>query len=372
MTGAGTGGAGTGCYAQYYKDSNGTTHLVDPPLGTRTDATLNFNSTAGWPNNLVPGVAPTGTLFSGRWSGRLLAPATGTFNFYTGSADGIRLFINGQLLINHWTDHAYTTHAAALALTAGQFYDIVVEYYQNLGDAVLRLDYECTAGGIARQVIPAARVYPAGAPLLLARPGPVTLSTGQTIGFNVLATGGGALTYQWQRNNVNIAGATSTSLLLQDPLATQAGTYRVIVTNAMGSTTSGSAGLAIPDTDGDSIPDYWETQNGLNPAVTNPGDTDGDGASDVAEYLAGTHPQNAASHLTLSVIQGTVPVTNYRLSFTGQSNRSYSLQYKNTLSAPTWSPHHQIPAANGLRALKFIDPAAGQAERYYRVITPLE
>ena len=372
VTGAGTGGAGTGWYAQYYKDSNGTTHLVDPPLGTRTDATLNFNSTAGWPNNFVPGVAPTGTLFSGRWSGRLLAPATGTFNFYTGSADGIRLFINGQLLINHWTDHAYTTHAAALALTAGQFYDIVVEYYQNLGDAVLRLDYECTAAGIARQVIPAARVYPAGAPLLLARPGPVTLSTGQTIGFNVLATGGGALTYQWQRNNVNIAGATSTSLLLQDPLATQAGTYRVIVTNAMGSTTSGSAGLAIPDTDGDSIPDYWETQNGLNPAVANPGDTDGDGASDVAEYLAGTHPQNAASHLTLSVIQGTVPVTNYRLSFTGQSNRSYSLQYKNTLSAPTWSPLHQIPAANGLRALKFIDPAAGQAERYYRVITPLE
>ena len=372
VTGNGTGGAGTGWYAQYYKDSNGTTHLVDPPLGTRTDATLNFNSTAGWPNNFVPGVAPTGTLFSGRWSGRLLAPATGTFNFYTGSADGIRLFINGQLLINHWTDHAYTTHAAALALTAGQFYDIVVEYYQNLGDAVLRLDYECTAGGIARQVIPAARVYPAGAPLLLARPGPVTLSTGQTIGFNVLATGGGALTYQWQRNNVNIAGATSTSLLLQDPLATQAGTYRVIVTNAMGSTTSGSAGLAIPDTDGDSIPDYWETQNGLNPAVANPGDTDGDGASDVAEYLAGTHPQNAASHLTLSVIQGTVPVTNYRLSFTGQSNRSYSLQYKNTLSAPTWSPLHQIPAANGLRALKYIDPAAGQAERYYRVITPLE
>ena len=372
VTGTGTGGAGTGWYAQYYKDSNGTTHLVDPPLGTRTDATLNFNSTAGWPNNFVPGVAPTGTLFSGRWSGRLLAPATGTFNFYTGSADGIRLFINGQLLINHWTDHAYTTHAAALALTAGQFYDIVVEYYQNLGDAVLRLDYECTAAGIARQVIPAARVYPAGAPLLLARPGPVTLSSGQTIGFNVLATGGGALTYQWQRNNVNIAGATGTSLLLQDPLATQAGTYRVIVTNAMGSTTSGSAGLAIPDTDGDSIPDYWETQNGLNPAVANPGDTDGDGASDVAEYLAGTHPQNAASHLTLSVIQGTVPVTNYRLSFTGQSNRSYSLQYKNTLSAPTWSPLHQIPAANGLRALKFIDPAAGQAERYYRVITPLE
>ena len=31
-----------------------------------------------------------------------------------------------------------------------------------------------------------------------------------------------------------------------------------------------------------------------------------------------------------------------------------------------------IPAANGVRALKFIDPAAGQAERYYRVITPLE
>ena len=70
------------------------------------------------------------------------------------------------------------------------------------------------------------------------------------------------------------------------------------------------------------------------------------------------------------MVKGTVPVTNYRLSFTGQSNRSYTLQYKDTLGATTWTPLRQVPSAIGTRALKFIDPATGQPERYYRVVTP--
>ena len=44
--------------------------------------------------------------FSVRWSGQVLAPVTGTYTFTTTSDDGVRLYVNGQLLIDNWTDHA--------------------------------------------------------------------------------------------------------------------------------------------------------------------------------------------------------------------------------------------------------------------------
>ncbi len=46
----------------------------------------------------------------------------------------------------------------------------------------------------------------------------------------------------------------------------------------------------MTDTDSDGIPDFWETANGLNPAVANGGDTDNDGSTDLNEYLVGTKP----------------------------------------------------------------------------------
>jgi len=39
---------------------------------------------------------------------------------YTQSDDGVRLWVNGQALVNDWTDHATTETSGAIALTAGQ------------------------------------------------------------------------------------------------------------------------------------------------------------------------------------------------------------------------------------------------------------
>ena len=60
----------------------------------------------------------------------------------------------------------------------------------------------------------------------------------------------------------------------------------------------------------------------------------------------------------------------YKLSFTAQSNRSYTVQYKNAMSGATWTTLQQVPAAYGLRALEFVDPATDQPQRFYRAITP--
>ena len=73
--------------------------------------------------------------FSARWTGRVEAPVTGSYRFSTVSDDGIRLWINGQQVINNWTDHAITTNtSAAITLTAGVRYTITLEFYEKGGD----------------------------------------------------------------------------------------------------------------------------------------------------------------------------------------------------------------------------------------------
>ena len=94
----------------------------------------------------------------------------------------------------------------------------------------------------------------------------------------------------------------------------------------------------VSDTDGDGLPDGWETQNGLNP--TNAigldganGDPDGDGFTNLQEFLAGTDPQDASSLLAITDIAGTgrlitwqsIPGRNYQVLSTTNVNGTFQL-----------------------------------------------
>ena len=148
---------GSGWSAQYFKDAAVGSHLVGSPLATRTDATINFTTASGWANTLVPSLGLD--RFSVRWSGQFLAPATATYTFHTTSDDGVRLYVNGQTVIDNWTNHAPTPNSGSVTLNAGQFYPIVLEFYEFGGGAVIPLEYESTAAGIPRQIVPADRVF---------------------------------------------------------------------------------------------------------------------------------------------------------------------------------------------------------------------
>lgn len=83
------------------------------------------------------------------------------------------------------------------------------------------------------------------APQVVQQPANFQAETGAAAYFSVVATGSRPLGYQWQRNGVNIAGATAEWLLLQNLNAADAGTYTVKVSNAAGSATSAGATLTV-------------------------------------------------------------------------------------------------------------------------------
>lgn len=83
------------------------------------------------------------------------------------------------------------------------------------------------------------------APAIVTHPSNVTVPAGQPATFSVTATGSVPLSYQWQKNAVSIAGATGASYTIGSAQPANAGSYRVIVSNAAGSATSNPAQLTV-------------------------------------------------------------------------------------------------------------------------------
>ncbi|MCP4610010.1 MAG: hypothetical protein GY845_14980 [Planctomycetes bacterium] len=138
-----------GLFGEYY---HGT---ADDPwrelIIERIDPTVNFN----WSGSPDPLMNPDG--FTVRWTGKIEVPASATYTFHTQSDDGIRLWVNGEQLINNWTDHGDTPDSGDIALSAGQRYDIVLEYYENGGGAICQLFWQSPT--IARQIIPSQYLF---------------------------------------------------------------------------------------------------------------------------------------------------------------------------------------------------------------------
>jgi hypothetical protein len=146
-------GTGSGLTGQYYNNIDFTALTL-----TRTDATVNFDWGSGSPD---PSIAPN--TFSIRWTGQVQAQFGETYTFYTDSDDGVRLWVNGQLIINNWTDHAVTENSGTISLSAGQLYTIKMEYYQNGGLAVAKLLW--SSPSTPKQVIPQSQLVPTSPPV---------------------------------------------------------------------------------------------------------------------------------------------------------------------------------------------------------------
>lgn len=142
---------GGGLTAQYFDNIDFTN-----PKVTRTDPTVSFDFGTGSPDPLLAADS-----FSVRWTGTITPAFNQAYTIYTTSDDGIRVTLNGSVVIDNFTDHAPTENSGTTAvLVAGQAYPIQIDYYENTGGAVATLSW--SSASQAKQIVPQSRLAPGG------------------------------------------------------------------------------------------------------------------------------------------------------------------------------------------------------------------
>jgi uncharacterized repeat protein (TIGR03806 family) len=142
---------GTGLEGKYYNDANFSNLAL-----TRIDPTIDFNWGGGSPDPSMGN-----NIFSIRWEGQIQPLYSETYTFTTTTDDGVRLWVNNQLIIDKWILQAPTSWTGSIALTAGQKVDIRMDFYENQGGAVAQLEWESPSQ--AREIVPTNFLFPAGA-----------------------------------------------------------------------------------------------------------------------------------------------------------------------------------------------------------------
>jgi PA14 domain/Domain of unknown function (DUF1929)/Glyoxal oxidase N-terminus len=143
-----TTGNGTGLTGKYYDAKNFTMLRV-----TRIDPTVNFDWVQGSPD---PSIGPD--TFSVRWTGQVQPQFNQTYTFHATTDDGVRLWVNGVQIINHWVDGAAAEYTGTISLQANQLYTIQMDYYENGGTASAKLEWSSPSQ--PKQVIPQTQLYP--------------------------------------------------------------------------------------------------------------------------------------------------------------------------------------------------------------------
>ena len=113
----------SGLNAVYFNNSDFTGSTV-----ARTDSQVAFTWAGASPASGIGG-----TTFSVRWNGLVKPYTNETYTFITRNNDGVRLWVNGKLLIDSWKSQPTTTRAATISLKANRLYDLRVEHFADSG-----------------------------------------------------------------------------------------------------------------------------------------------------------------------------------------------------------------------------------------------
>jgi chitodextrinase len=194
----------TGCY---YNNID----LSGNPVLNRTDSQINFDWASGSPD---PSVAPGD--FSVRWQGNF-SFSQGTYTFNVVTSDGMRLYIDGNSVLDRWRDQPPYMYRIELTLSAGTHL-LTVEYYDHTRSSTAHLSWQNNA--------------PQAAPVIssfTATPSIVTAGASATLSWSV----SGASTVSIDHGVGDVSTATSKSL---SPAQTT--TYTLTAINSAGSATA--------------------------------------------------------------------------------------------------------------------------------------
>ena len=145
----------SGLRGAYY---SGTT-LAGRPAILRTDTGTNSSFTYNISSGSWPGSPLGTTVFSARWTGQLIIPASGTYLIGAISDDGMRVSLDGNVVAQAWADRAPAeTDSAPMQLARGA-HRIVAEFYQNQGGAQFNLRWE-QPGATTTSDVPVSSLVP--------------------------------------------------------------------------------------------------------------------------------------------------------------------------------------------------------------------
>jgi len=140
--------ASRGWRAEFYNN----TDLEGEPVVVRHDEAIEFEWEYEPPAEGVPA-----DRFSARWTGYLETPATGDYTFTTYTDDGVRLWIDDELVIDHWTNQSAKSHSAVRRLAGGVRYAVRMEFYDRGGRATAALYW--TPPGSNRSALSAREIF---------------------------------------------------------------------------------------------------------------------------------------------------------------------------------------------------------------------
>ncbi|MGF1577974.1 MAG: PA14 domain-containing protein [Gemmataceae bacterium] len=107
-------------------------------VSVRVDPTVDFPNDAFGDD--AQGLVASDDQYSIRWTGFVKIDRTGPWTFTTISNDGVRLWVDGQQIINHWDQHRATRDRGTIALSEG-WHPIRLEYFEQNGTTHMELRY---------------------------------------------------------------------------------------------------------------------------------------------------------------------------------------------------------------------------------------
>jgi uncharacterized repeat protein (TIGR03806 family) len=169
-------GNGAGLKGEYFANATSASPFNGAPVLVQTNDTVNFSTATNWPGALVGS-----NLFTVRWTGSVQPQFTESYSFITTADDGVRLHLNGQLLIDDWVDKTNATgRTNSIALVAQQFYAIELDYYQATNNAGVTLAWSSPSTPL--NVVPQTQLYP------FTNPPPTVLVTAPANGASYTAS----------------------------------------------------------------------------------------------------------------------------------------------------------------------------------------
>ena len=113
-----------GLYTEYFRDTDPTAQ----PFFSRTNL---LNHTNWFYGSRQPSFDGAADLQSIRWTGTLTPSETGMYNIIMKSDGGFRLYIDGKIILEHWSVHDLAVDSTPLQLEQGTAYSFKLEYFQR-------------------------------------------------------------------------------------------------------------------------------------------------------------------------------------------------------------------------------------------------